>query len=143
MFVPGQNLLNLAFAAIAQQEIAYYQWSGRTTNDIGIDVDTFAPPITLRGSLQAVPKSRYANLNLDWQKQYINFFCPRFLQDIARDASGDLIQYAGKLYKVESLTDWYNQDGWVQALAVLTDSTVPDPSTYVVTPGTVFIVEPQ
>jgi hypothetical protein len=141
--IPGSNLLKMAFGLVAQQTVNYYQFSGRLTNSIGIDVSTYAPPINLKGSWQAVPRNHYVNLGLDWQKNYFNFYCPKFLTDLQRDVSGDLILYANKMFQIESMTDWFNMDGWVAALVVQTESSVPDPANYVVTPGTVFIVEPQ
>lgn len=140
---PGGNNLNRAMRLIRKQKVVYYQFSGRVTNAAGIDVSTYAPPVDLMGSVQAVPQNYYASMGLDFQKNYVTLYCSKKLFDIQRDVTGDLFSFNGRMYQVESLTDWFGIDGWVSALAVLIDAAAPDPSTYVVTPGTVFIVEPQ
>jgi len=142
MTVFDSNLLDDALSIIGTQEVAYYQWIGSVTNDIGVDVDAYNPPENLVGSVQAVPQNMYEMLGLNFQKQYIYFFCSKALIDLERDVSGDLIQYGDSIYKVESLTDWFMMDGWVQALAVKTDKEVPEPGTFIVDPSIVYIVEP-
>lgn len=128
MRVPGGNLYNKAISLIQKQTVAYYAYTGRTTNDYGVDVATYAAPVNITGSLQAVPRNRYTTLGLDFQKDYVTLFCPRNLLDLQRDVSGDLFTYDGRTFKVESLTDWFAQDGWVQALAVQTTANeLPDP----------------
>lgn len=150
MSTPGSNILNKAFRLIARQSVAYYAYAGRSTNSYGVDVPVYMPPVEIRGSLQAVPQNYYVTLGLDFQKTYVMFYCPKMLMDIQRDVSGDIIQYGTSVYSVESLTDWFNIDGWVQALAVRTESAVADENIYVVdpaglyltTPDNIFIVEP-
>lgn len=137
------NLLNDALSIIGTQEVSYYQYSGRVTTPAGIDRTTYAPPVSLVGSMQAVPQRLYHEMGLDLQRQYFYFFCSTNLTILERDVSGDLLQYGDKVMKCESATDWYAQDGWKQVLCVVTDSAAPEPATFVVTPGTVFIVEPQ
>lgn len=118
MAVPGSNNLNLALSVIARQTVSYWRYLSRTTNAIGLDVSTYADPVDITGSLQAVPRSAYKELGLDLTRNYVRFFTSNDLIDIKRDVSGDRISYAGKYYNVLSATDWYAVDGWLEVLCI-------------------------
>ena len=118
--IPGSNLLSRAVKLIAQQTVSYQQYTGRAQNENYAYVSTYAAAVNVMGSLQPVPKIMYEKLNLDFKKQYYNFFCQKDVIDLNRDVSGDVFTFNGELYKVESITDWFAMDGWVQALAVRT-----------------------
>lgn len=116
MMVPGSNLYALAATVIAQQLVQYYQDNGRTTNTLGLDVTAYLPAVDLRGSVQAVPRSKYEQLGLDMQKNYITFYTMKNVLDLERDVSGDQIVYAGVRYECISANDWFAMDGWVGVL---------------------------
>ena len=120
MRVPGSNLMNMASRVISQTTVSYRAFAGRVKNENYIEVATYAPPVNIKGSLQPVARELYEKMNLDLQKTYYNFFCPNNMLDLQRDVSGDLFDYGGFTYQVESLTPWFDIDGWVQALAVRT-----------------------
>lgn len=149
---PGGNNLNRAMRLIRKQAVTYYKFAGRTSNDVGLDVASYEIPIKLYGSVQAVPQNYYASMGLDFQKNYVNFYCSKQLLDIQRDVAGDLFSFNGRMYQIESLTDWFGMDGWVSALAVLVDAeepaqaeylVTPDPSLYIITPDGLFITIPD
>ena len=143
MSVPGSNLLNKAFGAIAKQTVAYYKYAGRVENDAGNLISMYSAPIDVKGSLQPLPQSKYAFMGLDLKKSYANFYCPSELLSLQRDVSGDMFQFGSKVYQVESLTDWFLQDGWVDAFCVVVDEAAPGSDTYVVDPDDVYIIEPE
>ncbi|WP_170872395.1 MULTISPECIES: hypothetical protein [Burkholderiaceae] len=116
--MPGSNLLGLALSVIGKQRVEYYQFLGRETNDVGIDVNRYAPPVPLYGSVQAVDRNLYQYLGLDFQKRYIRLYACAELQDVARDRSSDQIEFAGQRYQLLSDADWFNIDGWDGALCV-------------------------
>lgn len=119
MSVPGSNLLLEALDMIESQPVSYAQYTSRAANAAGIYITTLAAPVAVNvGSVQAVPRSRFEVLGLDYTKNYVTWFVPRAVIGIARDAAGDQITYAGQTYQVESLTNWMAQDGWVAALCV-------------------------
>lgn len=118
MSTPGSNLLLQAAQLIAQQTITYLAYVSRATNSIGLWVNTYAAPVTIKGSLQPVPRSLMQFLGLDMNKEYVNIFVPQAVIDIARDVSSDQFQFAGATYQALSITPWVNIDGWNQVLAV-------------------------
>ena len=136
------NLLQDALDVIGRQTFLYYQFMGRTTNSIGIDVAARSPAVTVTGSFQPVPRTLYAVMGLDLQKYYAQFFVPQNVIDIERDSSGDQFAYNGKLFQVESRTDWHGVNGWVSLLAVQVFDDGSDANTYVIDPESVFVVEP-
>ena len=116
---PGSNLLQEAFSCIGTSTIQYLADNGRNVNDVGQWVSTYAPPINIEASVQAVARSTYVELGLDLQKNYTNIFFQKDAIDLSRDATGDrVILLDGRMYQLESLTDWYLQDGWVECLCV-------------------------
>lgn len=118
MSTPGSNLLRRAARLIKLQPVGYFMWLSRSLNPVKQWISVFAPSVSIRGSVQAVPRNKYEFLGLDFQRDYVNLFAAKDIQDIDRDRTGDQFTYAGKLYQIESQTDWYMQDGWVECLAV-------------------------
>ena len=116
--IPGQNLLNMCLTLIAKQTIDYYQFVSRALNPVGQDVTTYADPVTMYGSFQAVTRKLYTLYGLDLQKDYSTFYASADILDVTRDVSGDQIVYGGRRYQVESDNDWFRQDGWKGVLCV-------------------------
>lgn len=117
--IPGGNLLVQALTLISSQTVRYFAYTGRTTTITGREVSAFASGVdhTL-GSAQAVPRSRYAELGLDWSRSYVSWFVPASVLGVERDRSGDEFQYIGRRYKVQSVTPWMSQDGWNEVRGV-------------------------
>ena len=116
--IPGSNLLLRAARLIGMTKVQYLKDMGRTTNEIGLDVTNYATPVDIMGSLQAVPRSVYQAYGLDFQKNYLMFYTTADVIDLARDVSGDMLQYGGKKYQLVSETDWMQIDGWTGVLCV-------------------------
>lgn len=116
--IPGSNLLSQALTRIAPTEIQWLQFTGRELNDVRQWVSSFADPVTILASVQAVPRSRYESLGLDFQKRYISIFALTNIADLTRNESGDRFIWGGRLYEVPSKTDWIPQDGWNEIIAV-------------------------
>lgn len=110
--IPGSNLLNLALSVIDSQTLEYHAFAGRQTNAAGYDVAEYAEPVPVVGSFQPVPRTQYANLGLDYQKTYWNFYVSADLLDVSRDVSGDQLVFDGLRYQCESITPWRSIDGW-------------------------------
>ena len=116
--IPGANILKKALSVISSQTVAYYKNTGRATNDAGLDVATFAAPVNVSGSVQAVNRAKYEFLGLDFEKSYIMAYLPIVgVIDIARDLSGDQMTYGGRRYQLISSTPWM-VDGWSALLGV-------------------------
>ena len=118
MSIPGSNLLNMAFTLIAKQTVSYYQYTSRATNAVGQDITTYAAPVSLAGSFQAVPRKLYELYGLDLQKSYFTFYASSNLLDVTRNVSGDQIVYSSRRYQIESANDWYAMGGWKGVLCV-------------------------
>ncbi|MHC5539495.1 phage collar protein [Singulisphaera rosea] len=108
----------MATRLIATQAFDYYAFDCRTPNAIGLDVAVYKTPVTLRGSIQPVPRSLYQAYGLDFQKNYINVYVSQAITDISRDVSGDQIVFEGNPYQCVSKTPWVGIDGWDAVLCV-------------------------
>lgn len=116
--IPGSNILNMALRVIAAQPVDYFRFASRSLTIDGLDVTNYDEPVILRGSIQAIPRSMYAYLGLDFQKNYINFFVSTAILDVERDISGDQLGWSGRQWQCISVTPWYGIDGWVQVLSI-------------------------
>jgi hypothetical protein len=121
MNVPGSNLLNQALRVISPSMVKYYKNTGQITNDQGLVVASYAPPVSVKGSVQAVPKSRYEAYGLDFSKNYVTFYASRMMIDLQRAKSGDKFEFAKKVFVVQDKTDWFAIDGWSGVIAVETE----------------------
>ena len=115
------NILKMASSILPMQGIEYIPYSSRTINDVGLEVTTYGTKQILRANVQAVSRSTYEALGLDFQKKYITVFIEKDLLDLNRGVSGDKLIFNGENYQVESETDWMSQDGWTYLTAVKVD----------------------
>lgn len=118
MSVPGSNILKQAARAIKLQPVMLYSNQGRITNSFGIDIPQFAPGAIIRGSVQAVSRSKYEYLGLDLQKNYVYLYTAACVKDLQRDINGDEFTFGGKRFQCESKTNWDFIDGWSSVLSV-------------------------
>jgi hypothetical protein len=132
MAVPGSNLLAMALTVIASQPCNYLQWLSQATGPTGLSTSTYAAPVTvLKGSVQAVDRSRYEQLGLDRQKSYVTWYVPNVVVQSIRanpDGNGDVIEFpvdktgallpGARRYQIISDTPWNVQDKWVRVLGV-------------------------
>lgn len=142
MTTPGSNILNRATRLIAQQSVDYYQDIGRVNNEIGLDVTNYAPPVSILGSVQAVPLNDYVELGLDFGKTYLNLYTNTTLIGVERDVSGDVFVFSGRVYQCRSITNWKSMDGWNQVTAVETNIGLPELVVFIVNPDEDYIVAP-
>lgn len=118
MIVPGANLLNEAFACIGTSTVQYQQSLSRALNTVGQWVSTYANPVPIQCSVQAVPRNKYVQLGLDLNKEYVSVFVPRHWKIFERDLTGDQFIFDKQLFRIENDSDWFVQDYWVSITAV-------------------------
>lgn len=116
--IPGANLFLRAIRLITPTQIQYLKFLSRSVNSARLQVPVFADPISITASVQAVNRNKYQELGLDFQKKYIKIFTQTDIVDLGRDTSGDRIVFNGRLYELNSETDWFAMDGWSSCLAV-------------------------
>lgn len=119
--VPSSNLLKRALRVIKPSSVNYFRFNGRALNDVGQYIATYDPPIVVKASVQAVNRDTYNDLGLDFQKRYVKFLMSVDVIDLARDVSGDKIEFMGKTFQLESSTPWHAIDGWVRVIGVQLD----------------------
>lgn len=112
------NVLAVALGVIARQPVHLLRFAGNVRQPTGVDLPTYATPVAILGSVQAVPRTNYEALGLDFGKDYVNLYTTVLVRAIERDGSGDVFAYAGRYYHAQDRTDWMAQDGWNDVLAV-------------------------
>jgi hypothetical protein len=114
----GGNILNLALSRIGTDTITYYQYVSRVNNASGIKVASYAAPVPMQGSMQAVPHTMLAMLGLDLGRDYAMFYTQSTVNDLERNSAPDQYSYGGHRYEVVSNTDWNMPQGFTGVLAV-------------------------
>lgn len=113
------NLLNQAFTVIPQQSFTYLKYKSNAISDIGIKVNEYETGVVYKGSVQAVDSKMYQQLGLDFSKKYIQIFSSLNIQNVNNDQeTPDKILWNNKEYLVVNCSDWYEQDGWTNIIAV-------------------------
>jgi hypothetical protein len=122
MLVPGSNLLAMALTVIGSTPVDYFAFQSAETGPTGLDLTTYADKVTIStGSVQAVDKSRYTELGLDWAKTYRVWYVPELdAQSISRDPddNGDVFETLGRRHQAVGGTDWFGIDGWLSIIGV-------------------------
>ena len=118
MNIPSSNLLSMALTVIQPTTFKLFAFIDRDRSAKGQFVSNFAEGIDVLGSIQAVPRSRYQNLGLDFNKNYIQIYTSSNVIDLRRDSSGDQIEWNGRRYEISSNNDWHAIDGWMGVLAI-------------------------
>lgn len=118
MSTPGSNLLKQASKLIKFTVIVYFKFGARSQNAVKQWVTTFEPGFNLRSSVQRVPRTKYKDYGLDFQKNYVKVFASANMVDIERDSSGDQFIYKGRVYNLGTQGSWYHEDGWAVCIGV-------------------------
>lgn len=116
--IPSSNLLATALSIIAQQSVVLHKFVSRETNEYGLDVATYADPVSVMGSMQPIARNLYDQYGLDLSKNYYTFYTKYDVSDVRRDTSGDQVTFNGRRYQVLSSLDWAAVDGWRGLLMV-------------------------
>jgi len=112
------NLLNKALKLIPPESFEYEQYTGQTTNSMGINVPTYALPVTVKGSVQSPENSLYEQMGLSLEKNYKIFYSSLDIKGNELQPQPDRFYYDGKTYETVKNSNWFNYDGWSGVLAV-------------------------
>lgn len=115
---PGSNLLAAALRVIAPQAVQFYAYAGKSTRADGKQISTYAAPVTLYGSWQAVTSGDKAAYGLTLSSDYAVFYASTLFQNAVRDESPDQFVYAGRRWTVIARTGWFVMDGWDSVLLI-------------------------
>lgn len=113
-----ENILGMALTLIPEQTALLFRWISRETNEFGIDVDTFAHPVPLIGSIQPVDRSRYGYMGLNDSKSYIVIYSTEIARTVTNTENPDQVEYMGRRYRVMSAADWRVPAGYTGFMAV-------------------------
>lgn len=116
--IPGINLLQIAFGAIAQQQGQWIKFVANVENSQGQDIPGYAPPVPISGSFQSTDTRTIQELGLDTERSYRTFYTSNPVLSVDRSTSPDQMIFYGRKYEVAGEADWINQDGWKAVILV-------------------------
>lgn len=116
--IPGADILAMALSIMQPTSVQYFPFLSRNVNAIGLEVSTYGAPVTLEGSLQALPRTEYEQLGLDLAREYIVFYAQADMQNSGRDRENDYLVWNGAKWDIVNVTAWHGIDGWSEVLAV-------------------------
>ena len=109
----GSNILKLALSVIPSQTVGYIEFLGKVVNSAGYDIPTYANMRQIKGSFQPVDTKYYAQMGLDFTKNYAMWYDPiSITRDVDRDTTSDKIYFGGKTWQALGANDWRCVDGW-------------------------------
>lgn len=114
--IPGANLLGMAARLVRLDKPQHVRYKGEVKDDAGNITPEYYSPVTIAASMQPVPRELMEKLQLDLQKNYMMAYTNVELRDLKRGGPMDMLNYAGRVWNVESNTSWKTQDGWLGSL---------------------------
>lgn len=115
----GFNLLGVTQSVIGRQQYQYVEWTGRTTNAQGYDIDTFAAPVDREAGIYPMSREAIRTNGLDFEKQYIQIFDTELIELLSRNRNADRIIFNGSEWRaLPTSNDWRVSGGWNQVIAV-------------------------
>lgn len=120
------NLLKTALTVIPKQTVAWRKHTGRTLNDIGRWVDTFADGVDVTGSFQSMDTKTAQEHGFMTAGRYAKFLTSADIKPVERDSTPDKVEYGGRTYDVLDVVDWSEQDGWKRVF-LIEGLAIPEP----------------
>lgn len=127
MSVPGSNILAQALSALGTSEFIFYKWASTVTNDAGLDVHTYELGVTLRGSVQAVERSSYKSMGLNFSSKYLAIWTLQDVSVLTRLQANDQIGFLGRRFNILAEDDWIPIDFWNNFMAIDIGADAGDP----------------
>ena len=115
------NLFNIATSIIPPETVQYIRFVGNTVNAIGLCVQSYAEPISIKASIQPVGDNAYKDLGLDFQKEYYYVYSNQHIRGLNEQSQPDKLIFHGKEFIVQRTCYWNEYDGWGYALVVKDD----------------------
>ena len=112
------DILKQALSIMRKQSFSYYKWSNNSVNDMGIKIDNYETAVVYKGSIQAVPLSKYEKLGLQFANNYRIVYSSLNIKGIEGQPSPDKLVFEGKTWKIIKNTSWFVVDGWTETLVV-------------------------
>lgn len=116
--IPGSNLLATALRLIRPVPVELFRVVGRAINSVGQDITEYDDPIQIQASVQAVKRTDYHRMGLDYAKRYIQLWSIEDISDLQRARSGDQIVWNNARYEVIDRDEWSAIDQWNSVMAV-------------------------
>lgn len=112
------NLLVHALRIIPSSQVQVFHFTENTITEGGQSVPSYEDLGTFNGSIQGVTNELYAELGLDFQKEYKKVFVPTQLNGSDTQTTPDYVSFYGSNWTVFKSNKWTEYDGWDYAIVV-------------------------
>lgn len=112
------NLLKTALTVIPKQTVTWRKHTGKTLNDIGRYVDTFADGVDVTGSFQSMDTKTAQENGFMTAGTYAKFLTDADIKPVKRGSTPDKVEYGGVTYDVLDVVNWTEQDGWKRVFLI-------------------------
>lgn len=113
------NVLTTAMTVIPPEDLQYERWQRNTINSIGLDVASYAEPVTIKGSVQHhVSEKMYQAYGLSLNKHYALVDVPAELYGSQENLTPDRLTFHNNTWIVLKNNNWYIYNGWVKLIVV-------------------------
>lgn len=112
------NLLKRAQRLIPSEPVVIKKFQGFTQDDYGNNILSFSDVPISNANIIAIPSELYAQLGLDFQKEYKKVFVSYQLNGLDRQESPDKLEFYNATWTVSKSNSWSEYDGWSYAVVV-------------------------
>lgn len=107
------NLLASAQSIIGKQKYQVEEWTGRSRNERGVEVDTYTDATTRFGSVQPMEPKEVNLSGLDMNQVYVEIFDLNLIKILTRSSNPPRITFGGYYWEpIPQNADWLEQGGW-------------------------------
>ena len=113
------NVLNIALSVIPKQDIIYRKYMTQETNELGIMVNVYDEPITVKGSIQPADENTLYKLGIGYADDVYVCHLPANVLSISELQTNDqIIDSDGNEYNIFMLDKWftYPNQNWNRVL---------------------------
>lgn len=115
----GINLLATVQTVIGKQQYTIEEWTGRTRNDRGANIDQYGTPQNREGSVQPLEAKEVIMMGLMQNKIYIEVFDLELIKILTRSENPPRINFNGYYWEpIPPGSDWQLQGGWNRVVCV-------------------------
>lgn len=91
---------------------------GEEVNELGVKQASYGKWYECVGAVQYVQRQMYADMGLDFTKNYINAWGTIIIHGNAIQKQPDQVLYDGYVWNVKTVNEWNVHNGWVNVVAV-------------------------
>lgn len=115
------NLLKLAMGVIPPRTILYLEFDSMTVNEAGEFVPSYKDPEEVKAIIQSETEAVYPEHGISKQKLHKTIYVNKQIKATNNQRASDLFYFDNEYWRVTSVTDWSQYNGWSLCTVSLAD----------------------